>query len=74
MYDFKKMLQEVKNTESINERYTDKELSQINVAADTVNVKVSDYDGNSTKNLGLNDMESLKAMEKFIKARIKAIK
>ena len=35
--------------------YTEKELSNINIRAATINVQVRDYDGNSTKWFGLNE-------------------
>lgn len=60
--------------DSINEEYTENELKKINVKSDTVNIKVSDYDGNSTKNLGMNDKQSLMAMKKFIEERMKNLK
>jgi len=60
--------------ERIDEDYTTMELNRINPTAETINVKVSDYDGNSTKFLGMNDMKALMAMKKFIEKRMKAIK
>lgn len=63
-----------KYLDSLNEDYTSNELKRINVKADTVNIKVTDYDGNSTKNLGMNNKQDLMAMKKFIEMRMKNIK
>lgn len=67
-------LQEHLDKKRIDENYTQKELSNINVKADTVDIQVSDYDGNKTKYLGMNDKQALMAMKKFIEARLKHVK
>ena len=60
-----------KKSEDVNEGYTSNELNKINIKADTINIKVSDYDGHSTKYLGLNDKEACTAFKKFIDQRMK---
>lgn len=57
--------------DEMNEGYTSNELNRINIKADTINIKVSDYDGHSTKYLGLNDKEACVAFKKFIDQRMK---
>lgn len=69
-----KALENYKPEERIDEGYTSNELKRINPKAETVNILVTDYDGNKTKNLGLNDKEAITAFKKFIEARMKNIK
>lgn len=58
-------------TESVDLDEGTVELSGINTNADTVTIKVSDFDGNSTKFLGLNDNESVSSFKKFLDKRMK---
>lgn len=58
----------------LNEGYTTNELNRINIKADTISIQVTDYDGNKTKYLGLNDKEAVMAFKKFIEMRMKNIK
>ena len=58
----------------LDEGVTSQELDLINTDADTVSIKVTDFDGNSTKNLGLNDSDSVSSFKKFIGKRMKSIK
>ena len=61
------------NENTINERLTETELNKINAGADTVNIQVKDFDGNSTKWLGMNQKAGLMALKKFIEKRLKAL-
>lgn len=65
-------LKEEKN--QLNEKYAMSELNKINVDAETVSIVVTDYDGNKTKYLGLNDKQSLMALKNFVEKRMKAVK
>lgn len=52
---------------------TEKELSRINTEAETINIQVKDYDGNSTKWFGLNDKAAITALKKFLDQRMKKV-
>jgi hypothetical protein len=69
MKTYKKYL----NENAINEGLTETELNKINPEADTVNIQVKDFDGNSTKWLGMNQKAGLMALKKFIEKRLKSI-
>lgn len=49
----------------LKESYAEKELSYLNVSAGPISVKLTDFDGNSTKNFNLNP-ESVRALEAFL--------
>lgn len=46
--------------------YPNSELARIDHKAPTISVKVSDYHGNSTHFLGLNELDSITAILEFI--------
>jgi hypothetical protein len=47
--------------------YYKNELSRINKRAETINIKLTDFDGNSTKNLGVN-RESIPLLIEFLES------
>jgi len=49
--------------------YTKKELSLLNCNSQTITVKLSDYRGNKTKFLGLNDIDSIQELIDFLEKR-----
>lgn len=56
--------------DQIQEGYTSNELGNLD-NDQMVNAQFRDFNGNSTKWLGLNDKEALTALKKFVDARIK---
>ena len=51
--------------------YIETEIKKINLKSDVISIKITDYVGNETKYLKLNDQETILALETFI-AEIKA--
>ena len=57
--------------------YIETEIKKINLKSDVISIKITDYVGNETKYLKLNDQETILALETFIaeiKTKIKAEK
>jgi len=64
MTDFRKYL---------NEGYTKNQLSKINHLADTVSIKVVNFEGNKTNFLGMNEKVDIDELISFLKDRKKVI-
>lgn len=69
-----RLQEHIEKDKRLDENYTKNELGRINTKAETINIQVSDYDGNKTKYLGMNDQQACMAFKKFIEQRMKNLK
>lgn len=54
--------------------YYKSQLNQLDINAPTVNIKLTDYHGNATKNMGINSLESIDALRVFLDEREEVLK
>jgi hypothetical protein len=46
--------------------YVENQLSALNIQSATITVKISDFEGNSTKHFNIDDLDAIKALQSFL--------
>jgi predicted Zn-ribbon and HTH transcriptional regulator len=49
--------------------YVENQLSALNIQSATITVKISDFEGNSTKHFNIDDLDAIKALQSFLELR-----